>query len=226
MRSVIEQATKKLRRSETLLEHRRLNWSVETNHRIRWEFEAFMVETRALGFPLSFNVRQFDTPNEGVVQLSPSPINTGVVDRVQGDGFGKRAHFDSAVIETGGDLVASLSATGLVHFIAHARVSKRITPKTKELFLLRPYEPPDVTVKVIRKALRQYLLILQESSILGVENAITYRERVLIWWIEFRDLRRRYEFYTSLMSLRNEWGKALIAGVIAFLVGYISGSKS
>lgn len=226
MRSVIERATKKLRRSGTLLEYRRLNWSVETNHRIRWEFEAFVIEARALGFPLSFNVHQFDTPNEGVIQISPGPINTGVVDRVQGNDWTEREHFDSPVIETGGDLIASLSATGLVHFIAHPRVSKRITPKTKELFLLRPYEPTDVTVKVIRKALRHYLLILQESSILGIENAITYRERVLVWWIGFRDLRSRCEFYTSLMSLRNEWGKALIAGVIAFLVGYISGSKT
>jgi hypothetical protein len=50
-------------------------------------------------------------------------------------------------------------------------------------------------------------------------------EGILVWWIRFRDLRSRYEFYTSLLSLRNEWGKALIAGVIAFLVGYISGGK-
>jgi hypothetical protein len=225
MRSVIERATKKLRRSGTLLEYRRLNWRVETNHRIRWEFEAFVVEARALGFPFSFTIRQYDTPNEGVVQISSSPHNTGVVDRVLGDDWDGREQFDSPVIETGGDLVASLSATGLVHFIAHPRVSKRLTPRTKELFLLRPYEPTNVTVKVIRKALRQYLLILQESSILGLENAITHKERVLVWWIRFRDLRSRYEFYTSLLSLRNEWGKALIAGVIAFLVGYISGGK-
>lgn len=225
MRTVIQRATRKFRKSGVLLEYRRLNWRVETNHRIRREFEAFVVEARAFDFPFSFSIRQYDNPNEGIVQISVSPYNTGVVDRVQDHGLGVAEHIDSPVIETGGDLVASISATGLVHFIAKPRVSKRLNPKTKELFLLRPYDPADVTAKVIQKALRRYLLILQVSSILGIEDAITYNERMLIWWIRFRDLRSRYEFYTSLLSLRNEWGKAIIAGVIAFLVGYISGGK-
>jgi hypothetical protein len=225
MRNVMERAARKLRRSGTLLEYRRLNWRVETNQRIRREFEAFMVEARAIEFPFTFSVRQNDNPNEGVVQISPSPHNTGVVDRVQGDGWGGTEQIDSPVIETGGELIASISAMGLVHFIAYPRVSKRLKPKTKELFLLRPYDPADVTAMVVQKALRRYLLILQESSSLGAENAITYSERVLIWWIKFRDLRSRYDFYTSLLSLRNEWGKAIFAGVIAFLVGYVSGGK-
>ena len=71
----------KFKRSSDLLRYRRLNWLVETNHRIRWGFEAFMREARASAVPLDFSLQQHDTPNEGVIQLMPHRLPIGVVNR-------------------------------------------------------------------------------------------------------------------------------------------------
>lgn len=225
MRDAVDRATQKLQRSATLLKHRRLNWNVETNHRIRWEFEAFVRHAREASFPLALHVDQHDTPNEGVVQITVQRLLTGTVHRKHNADFVEDSFVDTPVVETGGEFIASQSATGYVHFIMHPRRSDRIKPKETEIILLRPYEPTEVTVKVIRKALKQYLVLLQSSSILGNNNALTLTERLLVMWIRFRDLRNRYVLYRSLLSLSNEWGKAIIAGAIALIIGYITATK-
>lgn len=226
MRGAVDRATMKLRRSGELLAYRRINWRVETNHRIRWEFEAFARHAREAGFPLELHVRQYDTPNEGVVQITVAPLPTGTVTLKYGIDHNGESASDTPVIETGGELVASQSASGYVHFIVHPRRSERIKPKEDELILLGPLEPTKVTVSVVQKALKHYLLILQSSSILGTEDALTFRERIHVLWIRFRDMRSRYKLYVSLLTLNNEWGKAVVAGVVAFLVGYVTGSKT
>jgi hypothetical protein len=226
MRRAVDRAAIKLRRSVELLEYRRINWRVETNHRIRWEFETFVRNAREAGFPLGLHVREYDTPNEGVVQITVAPLPTGTVTRKYGIDHNGEFVSDASVIETGGELIASQSASGYVHFIAHPRRSERIKPKEDELILLGPLEPTEVTVGIVQKALTRYLLILQSSLILGAEDALTIRERIHLLWIRFHDLRSRYRLYVSLLTLNNEWGKAVIAGVVAFLVGYVTGSKT
>lgn len=89
----------------------------------------------------------------------------------------------------------------------------------EQLILFRPFDPTEVTPRLVRKAIRQYLLWLASTSILGSED-VTLRDRLCIMWISFRDLRYRYELSRSLLSLRNEWGKALVAGVVAFVIGH------
>ena len=226
MREAVDRATMKFRRSGALLEYRRINWRVETNHRIRWAFEAFVRNAREAGFPLELHVHQYDPPNEGVVQIMVAPLPTGTVNRKYGIDNDGESVSDTPVIETGGELVASQSASGYVYFIAHPRRSERIKSKDEELILQGPLEPTEVTVGVVQKALGHYLLILQSSSILGADDALTFRERIHVLWIRFRDMRTRYKLYVSLLTLNNEWGKAVVAGVVAFLVGYITGSKT
>ena len=222
MKPTIHRAAQKLRRSAILLEHRRLNWRVETNHRIRWEFELFIRSSREVGLPLEFSLRQYDTPNEGVVQLNPARTLTGVVDRQYSLSLDGETYSDTPVLESGGELVASLSATGFVYFTAHPRSSDRTKPKRAQLFLLGPLDPATVTPAVVRRALARYLLILQASSLIGNENALTRLERWQVLWLHFRDLRTRYDFYRSMLTLENQWGRLFVAASLAFAGGYIT----
>lgn len=226
MRADIERAQTKLKRASKLLDYRRLNWRSETNHRIRWEFEAFMRSARESGFPFQFHLRQHDAPNEGVIQMTTESTLTGVVNRKYAFDFDDETCVDTPVLETGGELVVSQSSTGHIHFIVHPRTSDRLKTKTPNLILLGPLDPTDVTVRVIRKALRLYLLILQSSSLLGNTDALTIRERAVIVWIRLKDLRNRYDFYRSLLSMNNEWAKPLFAGAIAFAIVYVTASKT
>jgi len=229
MLKAIEQAQRKLVRSSQLLDYRRLNWRVETNHRIRWAFEAFMREARQSGFPFQFHLCQHNTPNEGVIQMTAGGTLTGVVNRKYDKcelGFSDETCVDTPVVETGGELVATLSCNGFVHFIAHPRTSDRLKAIKPDLILLGPLDPADVTVHVIRKALRRFLLVLQNSSTIGAADALTVRERVWVVWFYFRDMRSRYDLYRSLLSMKNEWGKLLVTGVITFLIGYVTAIKT
>jgi hypothetical protein len=226
MQSSIARATKQLQRSAQLLEYRRLNWRVETKHRIRSEFEAFVREARTAGFPFELCVQQHITPNEEVVQIYVQRTLTGIVDRKHVVPWDNLQYADTPVFESGGELVASQSATGFVHFIVHPRKSDRITPNKNDLIIYRSFDPTEVTVQVIRRALKRYLLILQDSSMIGTEDALSFNERLAVIWLNFRELRSRHELYRSLLSLRNEWFKAIVAGIFAFVVGYITGSKT
>lgn len=224
MRKSIARATKQLQRSALLLQYRRLNWRVVTNHQIRWEFEAFVRETRSAGFPLELRVQQHETPNEAVIQIYAQRTVTEIVDRKHDAHWDIPPYTDTPVFETGGELVASQSATGFIHFIVYPRKSDRLTPNKSELIIYRQFDPTEVTIPIIRKVLKRYLLILQDSSLIGTEDALTFRERLIVTWLHFGELRSRHDLYRSLLSLRNEWLKAIVAGVFAFITGYITGS--
>lgn len=226
MHAAVNRATRKIRRSAQLLEYRRINWRVETNHRIRWEFEAFVRAARGAGFPFDLRVQQDDTPNEGGIQISPGRSIIGIVDRKTNAPWDKPPYTDTPVFETGGELVASQSAQGYVNFIVYPRCSDRITPTRKELMLLRSFDPAEVTPKLIRKVIKRYLLVLQDSSAIGSEDALTFSEQIVVIWLHMWELRTRHDFYRSMLALRNEWGKALVAGVVAFVVGYVTGSRT
>jgi hypothetical protein len=114
----------------------------------------------------------------------------GAVDRKHSSDFGDESCIDMPVEETGGELVASQSSTGCVHFIAYPRTSSRRKANKTDLILFGS----DVTVHVIRKALRRYLLVLQDSSTIGADDALTLKERAVVIWVHFSDLRNRYEF--------------------------------
>jgi hypothetical protein len=224
MRAAVSRAAKKLRRSAQLLEYRRVNWNVETNHRIRWEFEAFVRAAKEANFMFEFHVQQHNDPNEGVIQISTRRSLIGIFDRKHNGFLERQPPIDTPVFETGGELVASQSATAYVHFIVYPRQSDRITPKQKELILFRPFDPVEITPRLVQKVLKRYLLVLQDSSALGCEDALTFAERITVIWLHFRELRNRHEFYRSMLALRSEWGKALVAGAVAFIVGYVTGS--
>ncbi|WP_136416516.1 MULTISPECIES: hypothetical protein [Oxalobacteraceae] len=205
-----------------MLEYRRLNWKVETSARIWREFEDFILLGRELDLPFTLRVSREGAPNEETIQIAVSRANTGVVDRKYSSPLVEPSQTDSPVFETGGELVASQSITGDVCFIAYPRRSDRLNPEKKELILFHPFDPVEVTPCLIKKVLRRYLIVLQDSSFLGTEDALTWSERIVLVWLYFRELRSRHELYRSLLAMRNEWAKAVTAGVIAFVVGYLS----
>lgn len=184
-----------------------------------------MIEARASAVPLDFSLQQHDTPNEGVIQLMPNRLAIGVVNRRLDPFADDESARDVVVIETGGELVASLSFMGHVHFIAHPRQSDRSTPKTKEIILAGPLDPVDVTPAVIRSVLKKYLLVLRSTSVLGMEDTISVLERAQILWIYFADLRKTNQLARSVLTMTNEWAKVLAAAALGFLAAYITASK-
>ena len=225
MHSNVIRAAKKLRRSMDLLEYRRINWRVVASPRIQSEFESLTASARAAGFPFDLRVDHDETPNEEVIMVRAGRSFLGVVDRKHNAPWDQPPFQDSQVVETGGDLVASLAATGLVHFIVYPRKSDRMAPTKNELLIYGPLDPNAVTSRVVQKVISRYLLVLQDSSTFGNEDALTIFERLAVMWLYFRELRNRHEFYRSMLGLRNEWGKAVIAGLIAYAVGYYAGTS-
>jgi hypothetical protein len=157
MRAEVTRATTKIRRSNQLLEYRRINWNVETNHRIRAEFESFIRTAREVGFPFGLRLQQHETPNEEVIQISTDRSLIGIVDREHHAFWVNPQYTDTPVFETGGELVASQSATGYVHFIIHPRCSDRLTPTRKELILFRPF---GILWKSLRAWFKKYLIVI------------------------------------------------------------------
>lgn len=209
-----------------LLEYRRINWKVVAIDRIQWEFESFIRVARTAGFPFEFRFRQDDVPNENVITVSAERSFIGIVDRTHTALWEQPTFQDTQVVETGGELVVSQAASGFIHFIVYPRRSDRLKPVKKELLLFSPIDPVEITPRLVRKVIRRYLLVLQDSSTFGSEDALTFLERVMVSWLYFRELRSRNEFYRSMLGLRNEWGKAIVAGVVAFVIGYIAGGPS
>jgi hypothetical protein len=216
----------KLKRSSDLLRYRRINWRVETAHMIRRELSEFIRETRDSKVVFDFSLREFDTPNEGIFQLEPSPNPIGVVNRRMNPLLQDESANDVLVIERGGSLVASLSFNGYVHFIAHPRFSDRTTPSTKEIFLTGPIEPTKVTPHLIQRVLDKYLLVLRSTSVFGMEDTLSYRERMVLLWIYFIDIRKKNQLIRSVFAMSNEWTKVLAAGLVAYVVGYLTAGKS
>lgn len=214
---------KRLNRSSDLLRYRRLNWEIETNHRIRWELEAFVGEAQVSKVPIAFALQQYDNPNEGVVQLSPLPALVGVVNRRFNPAEIDDTVCDEPVVETGGEFVASLSVLGYVHFIVRPRLCDRTRPHNKEIILDGPLDPANVSQSVIRSALRKYLLVLRDSSVVGMRDTISISERAQILWIYLCDIRRTHQLVRSVLNLKNEWSKAFVAAVIASAISLIVG---
>lgn len=223
MREAIEKASRKLRRSTQLLHDRRLIWRVITKHLVEEELREFIAQTTASDFPFRFSIDFDKTPNEETIQLSAGKIKTGVVDRKYDPGFANSSFYDTHVIEAGGDFVVSQGITGLVTIIVYPRSSDRITPTQKVLLLCSPLDPGLISRKVVRKVLSAYLLILQDSSAVGTEDALTLVEQLKLVWIYFQEVQNKDEFWRSVLYLKSEWFKACIAGLFGFVGGYLAG---
>lgn len=218
-----------VRRSTDLVNYRRLNWSAVTFARIYLGFREFAHQSKSAGVPFDFRLEDFDPPNEGVIKLTPAPVNLGIVNRKMVFGAEDSAN-DRAVFEQGGELVASQSVSGHVFFIAHQRHSDRVNPIHKEIILLGPLDPSEVTPKLVSQVLKKYTLVLRSSSIFGMNDTLSIRERMQIQWIYLCDIRERNLIILSVLSMKNEWAKLIFAfsGAIvgALIVFFYTAIKS
>lgn len=216
---------KLLRRSTELLRYRRINWNVETNHRIRRAFEQLMVEARTQHYPFQLYVSQFDPPNEGVIQVTPGKSLTGVSKRTvtHSSDLDELITY-TPIIEEGGALVASQSISGHIAFIIHPRESERIKPQEKELFLYSQLDPTEVTDALIDKVIRTYLIYLRNTSLFGMHHTLSTKERIMMIYIKMADIRYKYKISRSLLSMNNEWAKLIMPILLGLIVGYFTGS--
>lgn len=222
---LIDQERRLLDRSTKLLGYRRLNWQVETNHRIRYAFERFVQEARRQNYPFGLHVSQHDHPNESVIQVSSSRLHTGAITRktVHNEDFEERV-FDTPIFEDGGTLVASQSVSGHVAIIVHPRKSERIKPIDEQIILFGRLDPTDVTDAIIEKAIRRYVLYIRSTSVYGLYNSLSLIERLTLIHMRLSDIRYQYKLSRSLISMQNEWAKILVAVALAWAIGYFTGS--
>ena len=223
--AAVKVETRRLERSARLLSYRRLNWQVETSHKIRRYFEAFVQSARSQEYPFRLHVTQHETGAEGVIQISATMLPTGAVKRsITTDAeLGERIS-DALVVEEGGALVASLSVSGHVHFVVYPRKSDRIRPAEEQIFLYHRLDPTDVTEAILRKVVLRYMLYMRSTSILGIHDTLSLREYALLIGMKMGDVRFLYKTSRAFISMKSEWGKLLAAGLIAWLVAYLTTS--
>ena len=219
----LERETKLLERSTRLLSYRRLNWRIETRQKIRQAFEGFVQQTRRNGYPFSLHVFDYDLSAEGIVQISATRIPTGAIVRsVSHDAeFGERVS-KTPVMEEGGTLVASLSVSGHVAFVVYPRKSDRIKPVEEQLLLIHRLDPTDVTDRVLNRVILKYLLYMRSTSVLGMNDTLSTREWFALIWMKIGDVRYMHNLSRTVISMKNEWAKLLLAGVIGGLTTYFT----
>lgn len=161
-------------------------------------------------------------PNGGIVSLSFGDVDMEAPIRKLLPFFFDEDHVDRPIREDGGQLVASLSVQGYVFFISHPRKSEWIKPTDESLIIGGPIEPTKVSAKLIQKMVRRHLIVLRKSSFYGGNGSLSWWERWVYRGIIFRELRNRYTLYRSLISLTNEWGKAIVAAVIATVLSLLA----
>lgn len=220
MQGKVDSVTKKLRRSMTLLEYRRINWRAETMGRLSHGFAEFSHAARIAGFPMQPSLDVHDVPNCGLVTLSFGSLPTCALRRKHLALFEGPEHVDQQVLEKGGQLAASQSSDGHVFFISNPRSSDWMKPTDSEYFLSGPLDPIEVTPLLIGKMIGRHLIVLRMSSMFGGPASLTRLERCRFWWIVFGDIRKRHAFYRSMATLTNEWGKAIVAAAFAVIVAF------
>jgi hypothetical protein len=215
----IEKTAQALERSAILLSYRRLNWKVETRYRVLEQFRLFIEMAEDKNLPFRFGVPTTDPNNEEVIELKSGSAPLGIIEKKQAL-FSQEMSITS-LIETGGSLCVSQSATGEVILIAYPRSSDRISPIKKEIILFRPKDPTDVTDKLIKKAICDYLLILQHSTYFGSSTSMTSFEKFQIFWIYIRDIRTTHSTIRSIIYLKNSWAQAFIGALFGLIFGVL-----
>lgn len=224
MQGKVDATAKRFIRSRTLLEYRRLNWRVETMARLSHEFAAFTAAARAADFPIHTSVGVHDVPNAGMVTLSFGAMATNAFQRQYRSAFDEEPFVDQQVLEDGGQLVASQSHDGYVFFISNPRKSEWAKPTNDAYIIAGPLDPAEVRQPLIRKMIRRHLIVVRMGSFFGGSGSLTLGERCMFWWIVLIELRKRYNLYRSLITLTNEWGKAIVAAVLATVLSLIAAS--
>lgn len=222
---VVGKEARRLAASTRALDYRRINWRVHVRHVVRNSFDDVAHRARASGYPFRLRVTEYETPNEGTVQLVADMNMTGAVDRKSRfdlEEF-KEIHIDTHVRETGGALVASQSVSGFIHFIAYPYTSDRIRAVPKQIFLAGPLHPNDVSPRLLRRMVRRYLLILRRSTVFGGTQALTWPEHARYWWIRLMDVRTKYRLGFEILTLKNSWANVLAGAIAGWVAGYFSG---
>nr|WP_315493950.1 hypothetical protein [uncultured Rhodoferax sp.] len=214
-----------LDRSRKLMRYRQINWQVETRYRIYQAFERLANETRKQDFLFDLHVSELEHPCESVIQISARPILTGAIKRTTtfNDEFEELVS-DKPVLEDGGVLVASQSVSGHVAFIVHPRKSERIKPSEEQIILYVSLDPTEVTAGLISKVFRRYLLYVRSTSIFGIHDSLSLGEMATLVLMKIGDIRYQYELSRSLMRMKNEWAKIVVAAVLAWAFGFLAGS--
>lgn len=223
MKRLVTREKDLITRSSSELWFRRINWKMETRHRVRRALESVVVAAKTSGYPFQLYVQEFEQPNEGLIQLSAGQNPTGVVNREEcfdlEHGSWNR---DTSVMESGAGLVVSQSVTGHVHFTVNLYACDRIRPRRQEVLLFVPLDPASVTERRVMRAVRLFFLFVRDSSVYGISGSRSFSSRALLAWIRFRDLRSRYKLVRSLASLKNEWAKAVFAAILALVVTIVA----
>ncbi|WP_269633158.1 hypothetical protein [Pelomonas sp. BJYL3] len=187
-------------------------------------FSAFVAGAKAAGFPWAASVDVHYVLNACTVEIAFEHIPTNALMRHYGSTFGEAEYVDRQTLEDGGELIASQSAEGYVLFVSHPRKSAWSRPLDAEFIIGGPFDPTDVTHRLVEKMIRRHLVVVRMTSLFGGRHSLSIGERFTYQLVVLGELRKRYLLLRSLASLTNEWGKALVAAVLA-VVGAIAASS-
>ncbi|MEL0630901.1 hypothetical protein [Psychromonas aquatilis] len=210
----------KLDSSSFDLSRSRINWSHVTQDLIESEFSKVILEARSNKYPFSLYCAVNDaTENEVTVQLSSGANKTGVIEKV------KTAEMESVTceIEKGSALVASFGSTGSVAFIIYPYKSERYSRTEDNIILHSSLSPDSVNEKLIKSCIANYLFYIRCSSIYGAHSfKSSFRDKLRMNWLLFRDIRNRRKIYRKFYTACIEWGKIIGAGIAGYIVAILT----
>lgn len=217
MRKLISES-RKLEKSARELQRRRINWRMVTKNQIEGYFKEICGAAKEHSYPFSMVWSVHDeTENEETVQLSSGVNKTGVVEKIdKPDAKGWKAE-----AEKGAALVASFASNGTVAFIIYPYKSERYSRNEDNIILYHNLSPDDVTGKLVKGCISNYLLYVRSSSVYGGYSS-SFLDFIRINMMIAVDIRNRKNLYRTAYSMLAEWSKIIGAGIVGYVVAVLT----
>jgi hypothetical protein len=120
-------------------------------------------------------------------------------------------------MEKHGALLFFQITSGQVGLILHPIKSDNLSRDEKDI-LVKIYDKPCViTEATIVRAVKYFFIYSQCSSFIGHPSL---RERLILRWLLFMDLRNRQKVISTLVKDMYDWLKRIVPPIIAFALGY------
>lgn len=211
-----------LNKSNFELRRRRLNWRVCTKSRIFFECNKFVDKANSSDYPFRmFCVQGSKDQNYETIQLSAGFNSVGVAkSEINDDGIPLKSK--KTIYERGASLVFSQAVNGSILIIMYPYKSDLHSRPEKDIILYHALHPDDITTRIIKKCIKNFLMYARLTSVQGLECKPSLYESSKITWFSIKDIRFKSKLIRSILNMSNEWSKVLVPIMLVYIIGVLS----
>lgn len=214
MEHLISYSTKKLKDAQKIVRFRRINWTVVSKE-IEEDFSEFVESCIKNKFPYRFKVATFNEhPNECSIEIRCVSYPKTKLTKLN-----PSSNENPNIFEKGGNLVVSQGHEGLVLFMFTPLSTDKVDLNFREVLISPPLDPRKIDTKYLNNILKRYLLLIRFTSLYG-NQTLTLFERLKISLIFIMDIRHKYDLVRSIISMKNEWAKLVVAALLGSIFTY------